>query len=493
MLSGPIPAARSWGNGGNWDQNIPPTLAGDTATFGPSAPTGAAAITLDGNRSIGSLTFNNSNGVTISQGSGGTLTFDNSGSGATITVSNGSHTINAPVALNSSTTVSATPTTMLMMAGQVNDGTASNGLTLTGGGTLVLSGSNGYSAGTMINSGILNINADAALGAAPGSPAVNLTFSGSGTLRAGGTVNLVANRNLSIGSGATATFDTFANSMSIAGNIGGVDSTSALTKIGLGTLRLSGTKSYVGPTTVSAGTLALTSTNPLGNTAIAVATSGTLSVRPGVGVATIGSTANAAQGASLTLSAGTGSNAGGSFDMIDGAIGTLNLQQGSAFGTGLTLGGAGTLINAPTLTFEIGNNTLGSIDHLVVSNGVTVNASGAKLSFAAVSGATSLAAGNYTFITAQSGLDVAGLALGTTVLNVNGTAYSLSLANSTPTSEIVTVAVANSFPGIAYWNGGQSGFWNTAVGSTTNWSTAATGGTDTHQIPGPPTKMSFSP
>ena len=56
----------------------------------------------------------------------------------------------------------------------------SGSLTMAGNGTLILSGSNGYSGGTTINGGILGINADAALGNSAG----GVTFSGNGTLQA---------------------------------------------------------------------------------------------------------------------------------------------------------------------------------------------------------------------------------------------------------------------------------------------------------------------
>ncbi len=105
--------------------------------------------------------------------------------------------------------------------GVIKDGTAKLTLLKTGSGTLTLSGVNAYSGGTSLAGGTLNINADAALGTVPSPAATNLTFSASSTLQAGGTVSLIANRNVSIGSGFTATLDTNGNAMTVGGIISG--------------------------------------------------------------------------------------------------------------------------------------------------------------------------------------------------------------------------------------------------------------------------------
>ncbi len=121
---------------------------------------------------------------------------------------------------------------------------------MSGAGTQVLAGSNSYAGGTTIYSGILNITADAALGA----PTGLLSFAGNGTLQAG-TEGITLNpaRNVTINNGVTATIDTATfNNMTIAGQIGG---SGGLTKIGAGTLALTGSNSFSGGTTISFGTL----------------------------------------------------------------------------------------------------------------------------------------------------------------------------------------------------------------------------------------------
>ncbi len=176
--------------------------------------------------------------------------------------------------------------------------------------------------------------------------------------------------------------------------------------------------------------------------------------------------------------------------MIDGAIRTFNLQQEATFGPGLILGGTGTLANAPTLTFEIDGS--GHNDSLNVSNAVTFGATGATLFLSPLSGTGSLQLGNYTVLTAASGLG-SGFSI-QPLITVNGHPYSLSLANSTSSAEVITIGNGNTFPTAAYWNGGLSTNWNTLSGanSNTNWSTDATGAADTNQVPGPATNVFFT-
>ncbi len=82
---------------------------------------------------------------------------------------------------------------------------ADTGLIKTGPGCLVLTGNNTYTSGTTINGGCVQINQDAALGAVPGNPAVNVTLNNNGVLmNYNSSPTLNANRTISLGSGGGA-------------------------------------------------------------------------------------------------------------------------------------------------------------------------------------------------------------------------------------------------------------------------------------------------
>ena len=85
-----------------------------------------ATITLDGAQTLGALTFNNTNGYTLTPGLSGTgsLTMDNAGSPAEIVVSGGSQAIAADVALNDSLVIAPSAGTTLAIAGNISQNAA---------------------------------------------------------------------------------------------------------------------------------------------------------------------------------------------------------------------------------------------------------------------------------------------------------------------------------------------------------------------------------
>ncbi len=160
----------SWSTLGDWSPGIP-QYALDTANL-TSAITGNSIITLDGNRSLATLNFNNSHQYTIAQGSGGgTLTLDAGGSNiSSINDSGGTHNISAPVDINTNTTI-----TVNNSGDAVNISGAISGLgslTVQGNGTVDLSGANTYVGGTVVSSGVLVIGASQAI--SPASSVLNI-------------------------------------------------------------------------------------------------------------------------------------------------------------------------------------------------------------------------------------------------------------------------------------------------------------------------------
>ena len=70
--------------------------------------------------------------MTITPGSGGSLTLDNRSAAATVTVTAGSHAIDAPIALNSLANISLSPGCSLGIGGAIANGTSANGVTVGG-------------------------------------------------------------------------------------------------------------------------------------------------------------------------------------------------------------------------------------------------------------------------------------------------------------------------------------------------------------------------
>jgi autotransporter-associated beta strand protein len=157
-------------------------------------------------------------------------------------------------------------------------GTVNGNLTLTksGSGTESLSGTNTHTGGTNVTGGVLNVNADAALGASAGA----VSISNGATLQASGAVTTTA-RTVTLGTGGGTIDTTTGNTVNL--DAGSTVTGSTLTKAGNGTLILGGTQTYSTLTT-SAGT-----TNV--NSAL------------GTGSSTLNANATTNIGASQTLSA----------------------------------------------------------------------------------------------------------------------------------------------------------------------------------------------
>ncbi len=197
----------SWSAIANWSNNVAANGIGAGAFFNTLTLTTNATVTLDGGRVIGNLFFDDRNstqhGWTLSTGSGGPLT---------LAVSNG-----IPIISNN------VPTTIGVVLG------GTSGLIKTGSGTLMLTATNNYSGGMTISAGTLQL--------------------GDGTTRNGSVSGIITNNGtLIIANPATQIFT---------GNIIG---NGGFTKTGSGTLTLSGSNSYQGGTTISAGALRLSPT-----------------------------------------------------------------------------------------------------------------------------------------------------------------------------------------------------------------------------------------
>jgi autotransporter-associated beta strand protein len=160
-----IDANGNWSTAANWT-NGEPNAVGEAASFA-GVITAPRTVTVDGPKTVGSLTFDNAQSYTLA--GAGPLTI-NSNAAATINVVNGSHTISAPLSIAAGKTV-----------------------TKSGAGTLTISGTQTHGAGAVLvaSAGTTNLDSDAG---------TNLS------LQANAAVNLGATQHLGgvqIGAGAT--------------------------------------------------------------------------------------------------------------------------------------------------------------------------------------------------------------------------------------------------------------------------------------------------
>ena len=186
-----------------------------------------------------------------------TLTLNNSGNGATITVTNGAHAINAPLVLNDSLTVSNNAS--LTLGGAIANGSnGPMGITLSGSGRLVLAGGNTYSGNTTVSGGTLtlahplslqNSTVNVTTGGAL-SFAASVTSPSLGGLTGGANIALAtaASEPVMLGAGQNGQNTTYSGVLSDAGG---------LTKQGAGVLTLTASQGYMGPTVIDGGVLKL--------------------------------------------------------------------------------------------------------------------------------------------------------------------------------------------------------------------------------------------
>ncbi|MEI4507540.1 autotransporter-associated beta strand repeat-containing protein [Sphingopyxis sp. CCNWLW253] len=125
--------------------------------------------------------------------------------------------------------------------------TGASQLVKTDAGTLVLTGANSYTGGTLISGGVVSVENDSFLGNAAGA----VTLDG-GTLRmTGANAASVHIYNLGTNGGAI----DIANAATANGVLNAMTGSGGLTKLGAGSLALAADNSYTGGTTIAAGTL----------------------------------------------------------------------------------------------------------------------------------------------------------------------------------------------------------------------------------------------
>jgi autotransporter-associated beta strand protein len=415
-----VPFNNNWNSGFNWSGNNVPTV---TASFGTSSITsislisssatvnnivfnsGASAYTIssaqggsytltingagitnnsgvmqnfvsptDGSGNHGIIQFSNSatagsnititnNGATISSGSGAQTFFTGNSSAGNATIINNGNSVATSASYGGYTTFidnSTAGNATLIANGGTNGGA--------GGGIFFIQQTTGGTASVILNgNGFLDISS---------APATSISI---GSLAGNGNVYLGIN-NLAVGSNNTST--TFSGVIQDGGGAPGAGG--SLTKIGSGSLDLTGANTYTGNTIVSAGTLyvdgSIVSPTTTVNSGALLGGSGMIGgslinnggVITGRGTGTLTVKGNYTQSSSGTLTLGIGGLSSSQHGLlaVGGAAslgGTLNLQASNGFK--LAAGQEVTFLTAKTVAGEFS-----SVQNLSSFNGTGVTA-----------------------------------------------------------------------------------------------------------------------
>lgn len=391
-----------WSVTGNWLNGVP-GAAGATANFA-SAITSPRTVTLDSNRTVGLVQFNNANAYSISGTS--TLTFDQSSGNAGITVVQGDHGIQSPVALTDTLdVVMSSASDSLVLGGAVS---GAGGIVKSSAGDLTLGAAGTYSGAVSFSNGTLSF-ASGGLGTG------SLSLANSTLAWLGGNTQDITDRAITFASG-TNTFDVGANAVQLANAFGG-GSSDPFIKKGSGKLTLAADADFFGTVTVNDGPLQLGNGGANGSLTGAITNNGGLIVERSADLSlsqVISGTGSLQQaGASVLTLAGTNTFTGNtSITNTSGSILLANplALQGStlsyvtsggsvSFGslTAVTLGG---LSGGRPITLE--NATPAAIALTVGANGESTTYSGA------ISGAGSLTKSGAGILTLSGISSIAG-------------------------------------------------------------------------------------
>ena len=475
--------------------------SGASLQIGSNITVGAEALTLNGTgisndgalRSISGGTF----GGLITLGS---ATRINTDAGVTFTINNAGTITGAGYALTFGGDGTTSVSSII--------GTASGALTKDGAGTLVLSGNNTYTGATTVSVGTLKLGV---AGTAPNSPlgtsAAGTTVAFGAVLDLGGftlataealTLNgtgILGNGALTNSSTTAATYSglvTLGSASSIVGTSGDIILSNAgsitgsgyglilggttvgsridssigtgagtLTKIGSGTWSLTGTNTYSGGTTISAGALSFRNIGAKpASGSITVAAGATL----GLGVATSGSfftTAdvdalftNSLSGVTLSSTSLVGiDTSAGDFTyattVLSTTLGLNKLGSGKLTLTGANLYTGPTVVTAGTLSVS-GSGTLGNSASFDITGTGTVDLGGTSQIVGPVNitGAATLSNGNVTG-TSYAASNPSGTATVSASLLVNGSASLTKTGAGT-----LNLSGANTYTGTTTINGG---------------------------------------
>jgi autotransporter-associated beta strand protein len=311
-----------------------------------------------------------STGVTWTGGGAGTITLlsglgigagttlDTSGAGSAVTINGDALSLSGATTFQ---TNAASPFSIVSNIGGAGSVVVAE---TTAGGVVSLSGVNTYTGGTTINSGVLNVNSDSALGATTG----GITFNGAGTLQAGASITSARTVLLN----ANGTFDTNGFTSALTGVVSGVGQLIVADGSvgGGGILDLQNTgNTYSGGTLFQSGTLSINNDAVLGTGSLTF-NGGTL--QTGVSLTDSRSITLESLGGTFDTAGTTSTLAG----LISGTGALTKISSGTLVLTGANTYTGGTVINGGVLQVSSESNLGGTAGPLTL-NGGTLQTAGA--------------------------------------------------------------------------------------------------------------------
>lgn len=419
-------SAQSWNVDANWINAAAFANGAQAVAIVDSGISGNQTIDLNQPITVGQLEIGSGGGIFSIVPNGGTLTFDNDSSPAVLAELPPSlgDSISAPVIVNSTLLVSNTTANIISFSGGISDGTSSGILNFTG--NTSLSGTNTYTGGTTLNSGLLTFANGFAI---PSSGTLTLNNTAAVTVvtanslpnvLVNGTNNITGNGNSGTG---IATLDddglltlfitTGSDVFDLTGNMTGTG-TLALGSSTM-TLRFNGTGGD-GNAIFNLGNnngVALVRSTSTRNIALGGLTGGSKTQLQGdnsSGGANMTYTIGGA-GASTTYQGLITNGTVGTVAIATTGTGTLALTDGNGYSGGTTIGGGTLLINntrgSGTGSGAVTVNSGGTLSGTgIISGAVTVNIGGMfspgnPLGTLTITNSLTLAGGSTTFMQVQ--------------------------------------------------------------------------------------------